>query len=305
MNLSLNDLENEVISVASWDIYNIKFPYELTPLHFRIVAHIIGAGCNSGGSACWIQKDAAPLLKLQKTIFPNNHKKYKSQTCEKCTINNFYPKLVCAALNLETDDVKTAKFIDRCLLLDKDFQVQVLAALIEDEGCIRSKNCSLHIAMTDKNIVLSMASLMDSLGYERGRVTAKIGTGYNNKIKLSLLYHLDLYVLGVNKFYMDLMDVAQKYGKEALLWKKQKELENYVKLNNGWRAIAKKRNGQVIPFLLDNYNKEIISWMQIKNLLKLSHRDTGHIIRRMIYEGLISKSRRGIYHINYSKTQVY
>src|SRR3989344_4018805 len=291
LDITLRSLERNVVSITSHFKYKIKFPYEVTPAHFRVVAHIIGDGSYSNNSAYWIQKDVTPIIKLQNKIFKNEIS-INGRNCKRCSILNIYTKIVSVAL--DSRNAKNAEFINKCLDIPKEFQIQILAALIEDEGCIRSKNCSFDIGMTNKEIILGIKNICNKLGYETSNISIKDSRGFKTKDISKPIYNISLYVLGVHRFYKDLMTINSEYS-NLRLWKKQNELENYVRVNSGKRVLIRNKNENRIRYLLDNWEKRYISCREINNLFKIKGNTTRSLVRRMFSMKLITKYQRGKY----------
>ena len=102
-----------------------------------------------------------------------------------------------------------------------DYKVQILAALIEDEGRIQPKSASTLIAMQDLDLIEGTSRLIDDLRYERSRITNGMIKGtYSDEPKM--MYNVFLLVLGAHKFHLDLSKSVKKYGDLAGLWKKKK-----------------------------------------------------------------------------------
>ena len=66
LELQIDDFEKHIIKIADKRTYNIRFPYEVSPLLIRLVSHIIGDGGYYGNNARWIQKDVQPIINVQK-----------------------------------------------------------------------------------------------------------------------------------------------------------------------------------------------------------------------------------------------
>ena len=297
LNLDLNEIEEHIIKVADKKIYDINFPYKVSPLLIRLAAHIIGDGGFYNNSGRWIQKDVEPIVNLQKQILGiSGNKSRNENNVEQVAIMSFYTKLVCAALKIERNQLRSTDFIKSCMKLPREYQVQVVAAIIEDESRIEAKSGSIQIAMKNFEIVNSFAELMDNLDYDRSNVL-KIKNKSFNSDEESYLFSVHLRVLGAHKFYNDLKLAMDKYGKLAGLWKKQKQLEDLILFNDGRKARGEKLNSElsVKTIGLMKKNNGTTTYKELKQCLGTSHHRTGSVVRRLYNKRIINKSQRGYY----------
>ena len=300
LKIPLNDLESQTVEVADKYIYHIKFPYVVSPLLVRLVAHIIGDGGYYIYNARWTQKDVKPILDLQKEILGIAGAKINSTNTEQASIMNFYVKLVCAVLKIKREQVNSADFIKSCIMLPRAHRVQVIAAIIEDESRIQSESGSIQIAMKDNEIIKALAKLMDNLGYDRSDIKIVKNKGFfksKNKDSESILYAVFMRILGAHKFYQDLKASSNKYGLLAKLWKKQSSFEKLISLNDGKKAIGENINrilSRKALELMKNKNG-CITYKELKNFLNISHHRTGSIIRRLFNKKYIKRINRGYY----------
>ena len=208
--------------------YFIQFPIEINPIIIRIISHIIGDG-TLGSNFTWTQKDVTPLENLEKRVLGRSSKNQKKVI----TIPRILIKAVCKSLNLELTSLTKEKLIERLVLLPKEYQIQVLTALIEDEGTI-DKN-RITIRMTEKKIMECIVKLIDALGYSRSNLTEQVYNYHQEKRKI---FKIDLNLEGIKKYCQDIEETETKYGLELGLWTKRdkvKELSMHKSNLHGWR----------------------------------------------------------------------
>lgn len=239
LDLPLDFIEDHISMVFERYEYRVAFPMRISPLHLRLVSHIVGDGCYNGHSAVWVQKDVTPIIELQKKLSGFHGVKTHYKATDHAGIMSFYVKLVAALLNIKKEEIGTARFLEACLCLPRPYRVQVVAALIEDEGRVQSKSCSLRLAMKDKEIIEGLAALLDSLGYERSDVLRIKNSGFSSHSQKSFLYRVMIRIIGAHKLRKDLKDATDKYGQIAGLWKKQYSLDKMVLYNDGKNAVGR------------------------------------------------------------------
>lgn len=304
LDIDLNEFEKHVVGIADWKIYNIKFPYSVSPLLIRLVAHTIGDGGFYLHNAQWIQKKVAPIINLQKQLLGVYGKiVINCNEVEHTSIMALYIKLACAVLGIQRNEISSAKFIRACMKLPKDYKVQTLAAVIEDEGRIQPNSGSMIITMKDSDIVKSLAKLMENLGYDHSRITKTKNLEFSSSRKNSpsrqngFLYRVNLRILGAHKFYHDLNEIISKYGELAGLWKKQKQLQNLMSSNDGRKARGEKLNRDLAKKTINlmKKNSEKITYKELKKYLNVSHHRTGSVVRRLYNKKILKKVSRGYY----------
>ena len=295
LELPLEDLEHNVITVWDRYFYDVKFPLNITPLYFRLVAHLIGDGCYKGNSAIWIQKNVEPIIKLQRMLLGSRESKWNYKTADQALIMDFYVKLVSALLKIERKKIITHEFIKKCKNLPRYYKVQVMAAIIEDESRIQPKSCSFRISMKSKEIVESLGELIDDLGYERSEIKKVKNKGFN-LISKSYLFELFIRIRGAHKFYKDIQDSVRCYGKIACLWKKQKQLEELVKYNSGRNAEYRVYNELFYKNIIDLIHKNgPITYNSIISQFNVSYRKASSIVFKMVHKNKLKRINTGNY----------
>lgn len=300
LDISLDDLEPRVNRVCDHFIYHIRFPYKVSPLLIRLIAHLLGDGTYADGGARWIQKDAGPIVVLQNALLNISGSILEYEKVEQCPILALYVKLACAALKIGREKVVTADFLKACLNLPRPYKVQVITAIVEDEGFIRPRSCSIRIAMKDLEIVKALGELMDSLGYDRSEVKKIL---VNGSFGRSMLYALYFHILGAHRFFEDLEKAIKAYGPLAGLWKKQLLLQEMVRRYNGKKARGRKINQELSSLVMRHTrNKEVVSYKEIKKRLDAPHQRVRSVVRRMLREGSLKRKQRGLYRVSIPKS---
>lgn len=298
LDINLNEIEKHIVGVSYKNIYKIKFPYSISPLLIRLAAHTIGDGGFYIHNARWVQKNVDPIIDLQKQLLGFFGSKTVSKSkVEQVSIMSFYIILACTSINIKRNEVCSENFIKACMNLPKEYKVQVLAALIEDEGSIHPKGSKMSIGMKDYKIMNSLAELMDDLGYERSTIKKIKSTGFHSDDEYIFMYTLNLRILGAHKFCNDLNEAITKYGKLAGLWKKQKKLQDLILFNDGRKAKGEKLNdGLAVKTInLMKKNNGRVTYKTLKSFLNVSHHRTGSVVRRLHNKKIIDKVRRGVY----------
>lgn len=289
LKLPLEDLEPHVTTVWDRYFYSINFPMKLTPLYFRLVAHLVGDGCYKGNSAIWIQKNAEPVIELQRGLLGSRESKWCYKTAEHALIMDFYVKLVCAFLKIERKNIITDEFIKNCKNLPRCYKVQVLAAIVEDESRIQPKSCSFRISMKSEKIVESLGELLDDLGYERSEIKKVKNKGFDRTSE-SYLFELFIRIRGAHKFYKDIQDSIRLYGRIASLWKKQKQLEELVKYNSGRNVVYREYNELFSKDIIDLIHKNgPITYNNIISQFSVSYRKASSIVFKMLHKNKLKR----------------
>jgi len=282
-------------------IYKINFPLIVTPLVFRLVAHVIGDGTISSGSLRYSQQSTKyirrlsenivkPINRLPKSTVFNKDKSFKE---EQFTIPMFLGKCVFSILKINKNQIKSKQFIEKCLKLPKDFRVQILAAIIVDEGSIEGKT----IRMKDKKIMDAICKLIDSLEYKRGKLTStsRILT-YKEKFYEAKLYTIQLWAEGLRDFLNDINSCIRRYGHSASLWNKQKAIKNkvndhdyeYIKNFNKFQQLRE----QVIDILK---TRKIITLKDMIEKFNINRDRMEYLFKTLVKQKMAIRIARGVY----------
>lgn len=274
--------------------YNIKFPIKITPLHIRIASHVIGDGCAYKNGKCtifsWTQNNTQPLKSLENIVIGKSLKRKPNGTGGECIgLPKIIMKLVCSILKLDVNNFNRIKFLTLCLTLPKDFKVEVLTAIVEDEGSI-DKN-RIIIRMKGKTLMKLISRLIDSLGYERSKLKSYTAETKWGRVKM---YRLEITPFGIRKYHKDLEHIGEEYGNLAGLWTKRLKLEEAV--SRRLRLIGDIRNRKFSKILMLTNNKN--SYITPKNLIvkfKLKPNDIYSLLRYMNNKKYIERVQRGMY----------
>ncbi len=271
--------------------FEIRFPVKVTPLYFRIAATIIGDGTVSrvGGYMCstWSQKETKRMEELQKLLLGVNFKKRR----DKITIPTIIMQLVCNILDIPTKEFNREIFLKKCLSLPEEYRLQILSAIIEDEGSF-DKN-RLIIRISDKHLMYLICCLIDSLDYDRTKLRGCMQKSTYLE-KKSIIYRTEMNTRGIKKFDEDLERMKQKYSYLAGLWTKSGKLKQLSKSYT--LMYAYEAHEELIPQIMERFlKKDKLLFSEIKEEFSLTDNQTVFLLRCMKNKGLIKKIKRGIY----------
>ena len=269
--------------------YKIKFPIKINPIHTRIISHLIGDG-NISINDTWVQKDVEPLEKLLKKLLKANLEKRKVRRgTEVITIPKFFNKLFSKIFNIHLEGKFDKKIlIKKCLELPREHRIQVLTAIIEDEGNANGYNISIR--MKDKEVMKIVKELIDSLGYDGGNLFKQNQkSGYSNKI--GTIHGIVINVLGTKKYIEDLEKMEKKFGTEIGLWTKKEKAKKITKLRE--LISGKERNKKLEKQIFKNDEK--VNFNEIKKNLELTDNETMSVLRYMLNTNKIKRINRGVY----------
>lgn len=194
---------------------------------FRIISHVVGDGARVGERTCrWIQRDIhshwlANLILSRIGFSPGVIR--HGQSCCAVTITPYFAMLAQHMFKISLHDLKTSNIVRKVLLMEKDYQLQFLTALIVDEGHIRYKKArSLIVSQINKQFMELFSLLLTSLGYDHSPVKEEIAPHRT-------IYRINIYANGVLKYYKDLCKQIEEYGDLVGLWHKQEAMEDYIR----------------------------------------------------------------------------
>lgn len=258
--------------------YAIKFPSKITLPMFRIILHLPGDGCygcrvaskksrslrhlNYWINMRWSQKDITPMKKLLTKVFPEYRTLNNEPTSRTKEINlpAFLIKIFISAFRIQPHKLKKSDFINLVSKLPREYKVQAMIAIIEDEGTIDIASHQVRIFNTDKNLLKSYANLADSLGYERSRIFNQENKFFKTK------FYFNIHTSGLRKFAKDIEKISKKYGKLLNFWKKKRKFEKLVRVITTPNAIAY----EIYKKETTKLRKKIIELLQANKVLKLS-----------------------------------
>lgn len=129
-------------------------------------------------------------------------------------IPKFLFKVVGTSLGLEIRDFKKASLIRTIKNTPHEFQVQLVCALVHDEGHIRPRKRRIEISQKDAAVVSEFCNLLDKLNYNHAQP-------FLSKKCYKIAFHAD----GIRRFYLDVKEAVRRHGWQAGLWKKQETFE--------------------------------------------------------------------------------
>ncbi len=236
LGFDLVEAENAILKVTYFGCNKeYAFIKKVNPLVFRVACHVIGDGSNpSRNTFRWIQKNknSGGMITLIKHITNTYPKTIQPKDCDSnhITIVAYFYRLLKYGMNIDMKAIKSAKTIGTFLTLPKDYLIQLLAAFIVDEGCIRSKNAkSLILSQSKEDVLMEFVKILDKLGYEHSGMQKEISNPDLKKYANYTMFRVNIYAKGVFKFYNDLQGLISQYGPLAGLWHKQDKLEEYIR----------------------------------------------------------------------------
>lgn len=217
----LKELEREVTSYGrkQTNIYNLNFPFILSPLHLRAVT-IHGDGCfNRITNQCsWYQlhERISYMENLLRTLLKNQSISAlkKDDKISYITIPSVLVYLVCKSLDLKLNELDSIKFFEKVCQLSKDFQFQVFSQFIIDEG--NFKSTTLTVSQWNQTNRMGFLMLLDSLGF-------KHSSPENNKNDITI------YGFNFAEILTHINKVTNKYGYIAGFWFKENQFRDICK----------------------------------------------------------------------------
>jgi len=198
---------------------NIRFPVRITPVLFRLACHLLGDGTiDEWGRPSFIQNNVR--MKYFEKILSEElgtafHAKVKKDRfIAEIDIPKFLFKVVGTSLGLEIEDFKKASLIRTIKNAPHEFQLQLVCALVHDEGHIGPRKRRVEISQKDVAVVSEFCNLLDKLNYNHAQPFLS-GRCYK------IAFHAD----GIRRFYLDVKAAVRRYGWQAGLWKKQETFE--------------------------------------------------------------------------------
>ena len=268
--------------------YKINFPINITPAHTRVISHLIGDGTTSVTDT-WVQKEVEPLERLLKKLLKTGLGKRKQHSAAKViTIPKFFKKIYCKVLSISSNKFNKKILFKKCLELPKEHRIQVLTAIIEDEGTINGSN--IIVRMKDKEIMEGVRDLIISLGYEGSNLFKQNArSGYSNK--RGMLYGITINSLGSKKYIKDMITIENQYGSELGLWTKKEKVNKIMGIRE--LITGKERNKKLEKQIFKN--GERVSFKEVGGNFKLTDNETMSILRYMTNKNLVKRIDRGIY----------
>jgi len=267
--------------------YNFNFPIKVSPLHIRLTSHILGDGCLERKGARWYQKSKIGGKRFIELIYQLCNRKIGKTKKDSYTIPAILMDFVCISIGLSREDLKTSKMIEVVSNLPREYRIQLLAALIVDEGSVCKS--VIKIVNTDKKLLESLRWLIISLGYS----CSDIRKSNNNKGKEIIikncktkvnanLRNIFVYADGLKKFSDDIKKMTEKYGSVADLWQKQEKLEK-MSTKVDIEKLEKRRETlkKLIPLIRKQIEKEPINVSKFAKEQKIKYPRAHKIFSRL------------------------
>ncbi len=308
LKLRPDDIENHKLTVYTNPYKNrkvtFKFPIIYTPLHTRLLAHIIGDSALEKNSCRWYQKNIEGLQALSKLIknLININTKIIKDTCG---IPFLLIKIICSVLDINITDIKKCAYVSSIAELSKDHKIQFLSGIIVDEGSIRKS--TINITNTNYNLLRGLVKILDSLSYSHSGIkrvkNCEIGKKIwikNKECKINFQqYILTVHADSIFKLNKELKKHIQKYGKVAGLWHKQHALNHWAKkVDINYIHKARKTKRHIIPKIFQLVEQKPYKVGEIAQILDISYIRAYKILYRLKNRGEIKKCSAGIFSSN-------
>lgn len=281
--------------------YKFKFPIKLNPLHIRLAAHVLGDSSLERYGCRWYQKSKSGGKLLGNLVYELSRKRIKRGVKDSYGIPVILLDIVCVALNLSRNDLKTSKFVKKLLLLGREYKIEFLAAFIVDEGYISQS--SIRIRNTDLELLKQLRKLILSLNYSCSGIKVcrnDVGNEIkikNRKAKVNYpLKELLLYADGLVNFKEDIERLIKEYGKITGLWHKQKLLEKWSKrVDLNYLYKRRESKSRIIPTIKQLIEKEPVKVLNLSKRFNISYYRIYKILYRMEKRKLIKKISSGTF----------
>ncbi|MBI5061725.1 MAG: hypothetical protein HZB67_05430 [Candidatus Aenigmarchaeota archaeon] len=193
--------------------YEVKFPIKVTPFHLRAVSMIIGDGTAGPTFYSWFQHNknidyGSKFLKKAINYKPLIRVTSGSKNCSVISIPKFLADTILNELNCGS--FKSKRFFEKVCELPRDWQFQVFAQLVVDEG---SPDQDFKITQINKNITEGISLLLTSLSYQHTKTNRGV---YINTESFP-------------KIEDDFKNAKQKYGEFGGFWFKDERFEKACK----------------------------------------------------------------------------
>lgn len=247
--------------------YNITFPLELTPLHLRPVAHLIGDGSYSSSQWNQLKDYESHMLGLLSQIGCNTikpcHYSRSSSGSMRFYTNIHIPRFLVIAWEMKMGSkVITPAFIKSLSKLPREYGIELILALLIDEGHIPQKATNIWFGMRNREICEAVYKLCVSLGY-KSRLNEYM-------IEDKPFYRISFLADGISLLEKDVRHLEDKYGIFAGLWHKSTDFKRRCSRLRPewkkWREDAEKLREEVIEIVKQ---KGAIKIREIASLLQI------------------------------------
>jgi hypothetical protein len=265
--------------------YRVSFPVKLSIIHTRILSHIIGDGTITSNYT-WCQKDVSPMKILQKRLFGMS----LGTESNVITIPRILIKIIKKALSLKQNNLTKIELLSSLVNLPKEHRIQVLTAIIEDEG-----TCDINritIRMRDRETMVLITKLIDSLNYARSNLTRQYHKRDGIKYEV---WRVSINIKGIKRYWSDLEDIEKVYGSSLSLWKKREKVKELSTHKSNISGLNRNKRLRLEILKLGRFKN--ISFDSIKIGLRLTRNETMSLLRYMQNKGDINKIKHGNYKI--------
>ncbi|MCG2717620.1 MAG: hypothetical protein L6408_02145, partial [Nanoarchaeota archaeon] len=201
-------------------------------------------------------------------------------------------------------ELKSSSLIKKLNYLPKEYKIQLLAAIIVDEGSVLKSNIKIY--NTNLKIMKELKQLIESLGYSCSAI--KINKRRHKKILIikgqEAKMNYDLHIIWIHaasllKFKEDLDKTIKKYGNIAGLWHKQKDLIKWgerVDLKRIKKTKMSKK--KIIPLIKKEIKKNPLKVLEFAKEQDLDYIRAYKLFFRLKQKGKIKKISTGVFASN-------
>ncbi len=284
--------------------YNIRFPIKLNPLHIRVISHFMGDCALETHGCRWYQQSNVGGRCIIKLIKHLSGVTIKKGNKDSYGIPIILGDMVGFALDLNRNDLKSSLFIKKVNCLPKEYKLQLLAAIIVDEGHINKS--LIRIDNTNLKLLQELKNMIDSLGYTCSTIKTK-NICHKKKIVIRgriARINYDLHSIwiradGLLKFRKDLDKMINKHGNIASLWHKQKDITQWSnKVDLDKLKKARKSKKDIIPLIKKEIKKNPIKVSKFASEQGLDYFRAYKLFFRLKQKGEIKKISVGTFASN-------
>jgi len=296
LNYNLKNLEKGVTHYGTKqaNMYEICFPFFLTPLHLRAVAiHGDGSFYNNvkknGVKTEWYQsgRRIKYMEKLLDKVIKNNpiNSKIKSKkdNVYSISIPSHLVRLVCKSLDLDLESFYSTEFFKVITKLPPQYSIQVFFQFIVDEGYLR--DTTLTVSQKKKWSRDGFKILLDGLGFDYSKPI-------NDKQDITI------YNYNFPKILDYLKEAKSRFGDFAGLWFKEKKFIEACKNVNPFIYPKIRESMRINKEIFNKLktNKSMFICQDVKNFGRTTSQ-TNKAIRCWKKNGLITRTGWNLYSI--------
>lgn len=262
------------------NMYKLRFPFVLTPKHLRAVTiHGDGSFNKISQKTEWYQEHDK-INYMKKLLYDVLGKDIvkpiaKNKLVSYITIPSFLVRLACKSVDLEIEYFHSGKFFEKISKLPVEYQFQVFAQFIVDEG--HFKGTTFTISQKKQDIRRGFLKLLDSLGFEHSNPK-------NTKQDITI------YIYNYPKIIKYLDRAVIKHGNIAGFWFKEKEFRNIYKRCNPRNSKLIVESTKINKMIFEELKRKkgVFSYEDIKKFGRTS-REANKAIRNWKKNNLIKR----------------